>query len=539
MITTDLSSSTDASKDSARVYNSIENIWCILLFLASSSYMIFYVMSSKTGWMQPETFIWKSQIIQDVKSGSWLTVIKRIFDLSIFEFAPRTTRPLASLFEIVDTAFRSYLWKYVTPHPSFSLSWIFTLIVSPLILYRILVLRGVSSFASLALIGVYLTQMGTLSSVAMLFRSGKPLTLCLLIVCWYLCELLIRDGFQLKRYYMLLSALFISCLFDEYTLLTYILSAVLLAHFLRDQPRLLMSFLTPGIVYLIAVIYAFPKIAKIFYGLKLTLKNYDGEFGMFLSASNFLSYDFILVLLWDMWILIRESLCIYNPFENSNMLDRTVMTIHLAVTILLLVFLLWHFITNLICGGFKKTILYNSSITLILFCCVIAMLFHGFTMFITTNKLWGPYYYATFFGVFVTLFIAELWKLNGMVRKIIYAWIPTLILSSMLTFPAINNIYKQTHYYPYNPLTIRNVFIGESNRFAFSDKQQLPPDGIKEISFVDWRKQVVPVVVPKHILWVPIECAGMNYPAKEFNKSQRIATYNISRNGVSPASYVK
>lgn len=530
------SSGTETRKATGLVYKNIEKAWCILLFLASCFYMILFVMSSKTGWMQPETFIWKSQIIQDVKAGPWLDVIKRIFDLRIFEFAPRTTRPLASLFEIVDTVFRSYLWKFVTPHPSLSLSWIFTLIVSPLILYRILLLRGVSSFASFAMIGIYLTQMGTLSSVAMLFRSGKPVTLCLLMVSWYLCELLVRNGFEWKRYYLLLATLFVSSFFDEYTLLTYVFSAVLLANLLYRQPRLLMSFLTPGIVYLIAVIYAFPKLATTFYGLKLTLKNYDAEYGILVRISNFLQLDFVLVLLWDMWILIRESLCIYNPFEIPNLLDRTVMIIHLAVTIILLLFLLRRFLNKIISGGFKKTVFYNPSLTFILVCSIIAILFHGVTMFISSNKLWGPYYYGTFFGVFVTLFIAEIWKLNGIVRKITYVWTLTLLLSSMLTFPAINNAYKQTHYYPYSPVKIKNIFSGKSNRFFYSDKYFLPPDGINEISSIDWRKQVTPVVVPKHLLWVPIECAGMEYPAKEFGKSRIIAAYNISRNGVTPAS---
>lgn len=515
----------------------IEHLWCIVLFLFACSYMIFWAISSKTAWMLPEAFIWKSQIIQDVMSGSMTTVIKRVFDLNIFEFAPRTTRPLASLFEIADTSFRSYLWKFITPHPSLSLTWLLTLFASPWILYKILKLRGVSSYASLALIAIYLTQMGTLSSIVMLFRPGKPVTLFFLIVCWYLCERLIHGGFELKKYYLLLASLFVSALFDEYTLLTYIISAVLLAHLLRQQPRLLISFLMPGIVYLLIILYGMPWLTHTFYAHNMALTNYNSEFNLFLSISSFLSFKFIVLLFWNMWILIRESFSLYNPFDIPDLSGRSVVFIHLTMTLLLVVALLYRFIRTLYAEGFKKTVYDRPSLMFILMCSVIAMLFHGFTMFVIPNKLWGPYYYASFFGLFVTLFVAELWKLDGVVRKITYVWTLTTMLASMVTFAAINNVYKQSHYYPSEPLKIRNYFICKSNRFEFADSPFFSYEGIKYLSAIDWDKQTQSVEVPKHLLWVVIERTG--YPDIDLDSSHNVATYNVSRNAVTQGAYVK
>lgn len=521
------------------MYKKIEPICCILLFLVSCTYMIFWVLNSKTAWMQPEAFVWKSQIIQDVMTGSWSQVVKRVFDISTFENAPRTTRPFASLFEIADTVFRSYLWKFYTPHPSLSLSWILTLLIGPLMLYRIFIMRGISSFVSVSLIGIYLTQMGTLSSVVMLFRPGKPVTLFFLIVCWFLCELLVREGFEWKRYYLLLVTLFVSFLFDEFTLLSYVISVFLLGNLLYKKTSRIVLFLIPGIAYLLIVFYTVPWLASLFHGQQTALKDYDSRFGIFLNMSSFLSFDFMFILLRNMWILIRESFCLYNPLQVTNLLGRSIVIIHLTMTAILIVALSCRFISKLASGRFNVSVSQKSSLLFIMKCSVIAMLFHGFTMFITFSKLWGPYYYGSFFAVFVTLFIAELWKLDGIVRKTISVWALTLVLASMLTFPVINNVYKQGHFYPCDPLKIKNVFAGESNRFAISDYQPLPPDDLKYLCSVDWRKQEEPIKVPKHLLWVVIECSGMKFPNTYFDDNQRVATYNMSRTTILPASYAK
>lgn len=502
-------------------------------------YIVFWAINSKTAWMDPEAFIRKSQIMQDVMAGSWGNVFKRPFDAVAFEFAPRTTRPFASLFEIVDTVLRSYLWKSFTPHPSLSLSWILTLFFSPWLLYRIFIMRGVASFVAISLIGVYLTQMGTLSYVVTLARPGKPVTLFFLIGCWYLCELLVLEGFKWKRYCLLLVSLLASSFFDEYTLLTYMFSALMTFSLLRNRPRLIIPFVMPAIIYLLTVYYLFPWLTNMFYGQNIALKNYGTEFGLYLALSNFMSYELIYLLLFNSWVLIRESFCIYNPFDISNLLCRAIVFVHLAVTILMMVALLGRLTGEIISKGIKNTFAAGSSMSFVLLCTVIAMLFHGATMSIVQNKIWGPYYYGAFIGVMVTLFIAELWKLNGFVRKISCFWILTLVLASMVTFPAINNVYKQSLFYPYKPGKIRQAYIRMFNRFEFSDKQFLPNDDIKLLSSIDWQKQDKPVDVPKHLLWVVIECAGMNYPFSEFSSNSLVASYSINNRGVRPASNVK
>jgi hypothetical protein len=519
----------------AQVYASVERVWCSMLFLVVSMYIVCWAINSNTAWMIPEAFIWKNGIIQELKAGSWGNVLKLALDAYTFEFVPRTTRPLASLFEIVDTVFRSHLWKYFTPHPSLSLSWFFTLFAGPWLLYRILILRGVSSFAAVALIGVYLAQMGTLSSIVMLFRSGKPVTLFFLIVCWYLCERLAREGFSWRLYNLLLACLFISSLFDEYTLLTYVISALMISGLLRKNPRIIPSFLIPGVLYLLTISYIFPWLAHLFHGQDVALKNY----GSTLSLSSFLSLEFFMILLRNVLVLLRESFCIFNPFDIHNILDRLMVLLHLSMTIILLTALFRRCINKISTNGFIKTAVSGSSMAFIMLCGVIAMVFHGFTMFMVPNKVWGPYYYATFIGVLVTLFVSELWKLGGMVRNITYGWMFSLILASMVTFPAINNVYKKLHFYPQSAIDIRLAFTGEFNRFDLSDKQFLPSDDIKRLASIDWQNQEIPIDVPKHLYWVLIECAGIRPPYLDYDSTARVDTYKVTNKSVVPGSNMK
>ena len=96
-------------------------------------YVVFVFLDYQHAWMIPEAFIWKQYILETGKNFL-LSDIPRALDSVSFELSSRSTRPLSELLEIFDTKFRVWLWQYLTPHPSLSLTMIFTLIFSPILL---------------------------------------------------------------------------------------------------------------------------------------------------------------------------------------------------------------------------------------------------------------------------------------------------------------------------------------------------------------------------------------------------------------------
>ena|SRR5688572_9976567 len=88
-------------------------------------------------WVQPEEFNWREHILKDGTSWSPRDMLKG-FDWKTFEYEPRVTRPLSHGIEILDTKFRAWVWNFLVPHPSLSLTWFFLLGLSPLLFFGLL-----------------------------------------------------------------------------------------------------------------------------------------------------------------------------------------------------------------------------------------------------------------------------------------------------------------------------------------------------------------------------------------------------------------
>ena len=122
-------------------------------------------LSYQNAWMEPEEFRMKTFLL---KTGPALNSgdLKTGLDWKVFEYKPRCTRPLSSYFEIMDTKFRSWAWRFVCPHPSLSLTWIFSLVLAPLLLFRLLRNLGASPNTGLALTAYYLATPGLMPGAA-------------------------------------------------------------------------------------------------------------------------------------------------------------------------------------------------------------------------------------------------------------------------------------------------------------------------------------------------------------------------------------
>ena len=162
---------------------------CILLLTFVYLWIIPNCLSYQNAWVEPEELHIKSCIL---KTGTDLNPadIKQGLFWQFFEYKPRCTRPLSSYFEIVDTKFRCWLWHFICPHPSLSLTWIFSLFLAPLFLYLLLRDLGISLNTAAALTAFYLATPGVLSFEAMLFRPAKPMTNFAIILCLFLASLL-------------------------------------------------------------------------------------------------------------------------------------------------------------------------------------------------------------------------------------------------------------------------------------------------------------------------------------------------------------
>ena len=141
------------------------------------------------------------------------------------EFRPRF---LAYLIITFDQKIRLFLQQYFFIPPVFSLlNWLLSLVVAPILLYKLIVNLTASKVAALSSLLVYITSIGYLSSFGMLLISGKFLSGLIYILVLYLAsclsrhELLIRSPGRIK--YLILIVLFIGLFFDEMSLYAFFL----------------------------------------------------------------------------------------------------------------------------------------------------------------------------------------------------------------------------------------------------------------------------------------------------------------------------
>jgi len=118
----------------------------------------------------------------------------RGFDVLSFESDNPRVRFVSNLFLLLNVKLRIWLWNYLPPHPSFSFTWIFSLLLSPIILYRLILnLSGEKSAGWIGL-SIYFISIGFLSGVLWLFHPAKPIANFLTLLCFLLASKIERSG---------------------------------------------------------------------------------------------------------------------------------------------------------------------------------------------------------------------------------------------------------------------------------------------------------------------------------------------------------
>jgi hypothetical protein len=171
-----------------------------LVFFLLFTYVLIQLLSYSRCWVHPEHVeLFLPKVLENgaaLRLEDWLSA----FEIKRFEsFAPRI-RFLSNLFYVLNIKLRVWLWNYIPPHPTFSLTWIFSLLLSPVLLYRLI--RRMTGERSSAWVGLalYVTSWGFLSNILLLFHPGKPLACFFTILCLYLASSVVSYARRREEY---------------------------------------------------------------------------------------------------------------------------------------------------------------------------------------------------------------------------------------------------------------------------------------------------------------------------------------------------
>jgi len=161
----------------------------------------------------------------------------RGFDVWNFDGVERA-RFLSYVTQILTIKLRLALYPFVPPHPTLQLTWISSLFLAPLFLYKAVKNMTDSKPAAIQTTLLYMCSVGLLSHLSFWFHAAKPLASFFLILSIYFGSLVHKlnegmdDNSRLSRpfrmaYFGLLVTVFLSLFADETSFITYALIPLL------------------------------------------------------------------------------------------------------------------------------------------------------------------------------------------------------------------------------------------------------------------------------------------------------------------------
>jgi len=171
----------------AKIFKSRESIFYIIVSFCVFIYILFTLLNYDVNWMHPEVAKFQIPYIFENGRSFLFADFLRCFNCLRFDLNYRS-RFLSYLSQIVNSKFRIWLFNFIPPHPSLSLTWIFTFILSPFFLFRLVDNLTSNRIASWISVLLYVASSGCLSLAIMLFHPAKPLSNFLAIFCLYLAS---------------------------------------------------------------------------------------------------------------------------------------------------------------------------------------------------------------------------------------------------------------------------------------------------------------------------------------------------------------
>jgi hypothetical protein len=480
-------------------------------------YILSLIMNPRASWVLPEAFYYKSYIMQSVPLHKF---IEGAFNNQVFEYSDRITRPFSSILEIFDTHFRAWLWQYVNPITSLSLTFIFSLFIGPVLFYKVLKNIGIRPAIAVFATAIMMLNPGSLSLIVMLFRPAKVMMNFWLICSLYTASLIYLNdtGIQPGKNVLRLSVLtgiftIFGFLFDETGIVIPIAILCLFPSvFFRSKQRFFGFAIVPAILILLYLVI-FPAIAAHYGYGKPNLLDYQP----FLTP-NFPPFPMIISnLLQNSKDIFVESFGLFSPFAAMAFKLKLLFTFLFITTF----FFIDRFITavkNNSDDVNSVSMKFLIKTALLIFTLLI---FHTLLLESVGNpvegRVWGPYWYGAYFGIFMGIGISLIGEIASQaahkIPLILVLMMSVMCIALMSAFPYTNFIYRDYHFYPYHPNELEQLYRGKINRFELYAPKMFGGKGSVTDIWHSIRHGNVLTSIPKEYYWIPLEMGVLNqYP---------------------------
>lgn len=246
-------------------FSKLDRYFYPAVFVISFLYVLTLIADYDLNWTHPEVV--RIQIPGAVKNGVAIVPadLLRGFDVSSYDWGGGRygrSRFVSYFFSTFNVKIRLLLLRFFPPHPSLSIIWIFTLILSPILFFKLI--HQLTGDRKAAWVGasLFLLSTGTLSGITMLFHPAKPLALFFILAgCnlgFRLGQLARREEYFSRRYNLLLAGLLgvslAACFTDETAWYIFICVPILSPGILRDKRR---GWFTIGLYFSMFIVFLY------------------------------------------------------------------------------------------------------------------------------------------------------------------------------------------------------------------------------------------------------------------------------------------
>ncbi len=232
----------------------------ILIFILSALFVIYCLSDPNLTWVHPEAVSRHLPFALGNRHDLVAEDLLRGFDFWSFDGAMRT-RFLSYVGTVVDLKFRNWFFQHFPPLLSLSLTWIFSLLLSPLFLWKLIYNLSRNRISAWMGISLYYLSTGFLSGIVMFFHPGKPLCRFAAIFCLYCASVIVpcrgndREGKNTGWFWLLVLSVFISFFLEETFWFIFIAIPVLFPALLFSRPPRWWRIFAYGLLPVIFVLF--------------------------------------------------------------------------------------------------------------------------------------------------------------------------------------------------------------------------------------------------------------------------------------------
>ena len=473
---------------------------CIFLLFFIYLFFIPRVISYNNSWAIPEILHLDGEAFRTGGTLCWQD-IKRSFNDKDFDDEQRISRPWSQYFQIVDAKFRSWAWQYILPHPSLSLTWVFSLVLTPLLLFLLLRNLGIDPNTAMGMTAFFIMTPTSLSHLAELFRPAKPMADFAIIFCLYWASSLEKKFLQKGQpilctryiFFWAVSALFFY--WDETALLIFPAVLFFTPKVIFHRKWYVFLWLLLPFIAAISYFVGIPYLTTLAgYGHPNLTEYYLFKRGILITGEEFYRELVLLPTNTKSLVLGTMGIIVPDAWQASWGIKACLMGAVLSWGVIL-----FHI---------RKVLIYRPALLIF----IIGLIFlNNHLVFVLWQFAWGAFWYGGFWSVFFTIWITLLIH-KARIHKYLLAISLFFILINMYQgFIAVNIVYKKNHYYPYNMRHISAYFQGQYKFFNRQDSPRFTGEKIKQYIYSYWMAHKLGLThlktycLPAELNWLVIE----------------------------------